>query len=130
MMAPPAGYTTCISMWTNVANTAPAANDYLFIQHRIEGYRVSRLAWGAAGAQQQPLSIGFWISVGTLGTYALAIRNHDGSRSYVTTFTMSAAGWQWKTFTIPGDTAGTWLNTNTNATHLHNNSNNNQLYSR
>jgi hypothetical protein len=93
-------------VWLNVANASPVAGDALFLQCSIEGYRTSRLAWG--GANAQPLSVGFWFYTSTAGTYSMSIRNFNGTRSYVATFVCAASTWEWKTFTIPGDTTGAW----------------------
>jgi hypothetical protein len=104
------GYANAVALWLNVANTAPAAGDYLFCANVIEGYRIARLGWGAANAQ--PISIGFWALAPVGGTYSGAVRNATGARSYVFSFTLPANTWQWVTLTIPGDTAGTWNATN------------------
>lgn len=101
------GYGGNASYWVNTANPSPASGDYLFFKCPIEGFRIARLAWGTANAQ--PISIGFWFRCGVAGTFSLAIRNSANNRSYVTPLTVNNAGtWEWKTFTIPGDTSGTW----------------------
>jgi hypothetical protein len=47
------------------------------------------------------------------GTYCVNIRNSAVDRSYVATYTISAANtWEQKSVTIAGDTSGTWLTTN------------------
>jgi hypothetical protein len=44
------------------------------------------------------------------GTYCVALANGDANRSYVTEYSINAANtWEYKTITIAGDTAGTWL---------------------
>jgi hypothetical protein len=104
--APPPGYAGSVAVWANVANPTPAVTDYLFLRHLIEATRISRLAWGTANAQ--PISIGFWFFSAEVKIYSLSIRNATSDRSYVTTFTCAANTWEWKTFTIPGDTGGSW----------------------
>jgi hypothetical protein len=105
------GYPSYAGVWSNVANTAPAAGDYLIMRNVIEGYRTARLAWGTANAQ--PISIGFWFYSSRTGAYPLSIRNNGGTRSYITTFQVNAANtWEWKAVTIPGDVTGTWDTTN------------------
>jgi len=110
--SPCPGYTNNLIAFVNgTANAAPAAADAIFISQNIEGYRVSRLAWGTAGARS--ITIGFWVFTTRTGTASIGVRNSAVNRSYVTTFTVSAAStWEYKTVTIPGDTTGTWLKDN------------------
>ena len=77
----------------------------------IEGLNVSDLGWGAAGASTVTLS--FWVRSSLTGTFGGSINNSGNSRSYVFSYTISAANtWEQKTVTIAGDTSGTWLTTN------------------
>jgi len=90
-----------------VSGATPATTDHLCIVHRIEGYRLSRLAWGTANAQ--PVTIGFWVRNTLAGTYSVAVRNSLSDRSYVTSYTQNVADAQeYKTITIPGCTDGVW----------------------
>jgi hypothetical protein len=99
------GYINAVSMWLNVYNPSPGANDYLFITHFIEGYRSARLGWGKTNAQ--PISIGFWVAALIPGSYSGSVRHSNNNRSYTFNFTIIVArAWEWKTITIPGDTAG------------------------
>jgi hypothetical protein len=100
------GYLTCLSFSCSSINSLAGASDLQSISHAVEGYRWARLGYGFAGAQ--PVSIGFWISVGVSGTIAVAIRNAASTRSYVVDVPVTTGGWQYKTVTIPGDAAGTW----------------------
>ena len=85
-----------------------AAGSFGFIQHCIEADRIARAYWGSGVAQ--PITIMFIVNSSVAGPLALAIRNSDGTRSYVTLVTINTANaWEVKTVTIPGDQAGTWL---------------------
>jgi len=96
---------------SSVAKPSLSAGDFIGVFHYIEGYRIARLNWGRTNPQ--PLTIGFWTSHSMAGLYSVAIRNNDVTRSYVTTYTQNVASAQeYKTVTIPGDVAGTWLTTN------------------
>jgi len=110
--APP-GYSASLNVqFASGANAAPAAGHFVFYQQNIEGYRVSRLAWGTASAQ--PITIGFWVWAVRTGTYSGAVRNGANNRSYVFNFTVNASStFEYKTVTVPGDTAGTWATGNT-----------------
>ena len=98
---------------TSLAATAPAAGDEYQLYHAIEGYNTADLGWGTASAKSVTLS--FWARSSLTGTFAGCVYNNGGSRCYVFTYTISAANtFEYKTITIPGDTSGTWLTTNSN----------------
>jgi hypothetical protein len=89
-----------------------AAGDVIQLMHKIEGYRIARLAWGAANAQ--PIIIGFWSMHSMTGTYSLTVRNSAANRSYAATYTQNVADTlEYKTITIPGCTDGVWAVDNT-----------------
>jgi len=103
--APP-GFIQRLQATTGIANAAPAAGHYAFLSTLIEGYRVSRLAWGTASAQ--PLTIGFWVQAGRTGPFSGAVKSWSANRSYAFTYTMNAiSAWEYKTITVPGDVTGT-----------------------
>ena len=106
------GIANAIRIAVTTAVPSLAAGDGVNLSYRLEGFRVSRLAWGSGNAQ--PLTIAFWVNCHRPGTYTVSVRTGTGARSYVTTYTVSAADtWEYKTVTIPGDTAGTWAVDNT-----------------
>jgi hypothetical protein len=82
-----------------------------FIQHGVEGFNVADLGWGTAAAKA--VTISFWVRSSLAGTYGFGVTNSASNRAYVASYTISAANtWEYKTITIPGDTAGTWLTDN------------------
>jgi hypothetical protein len=106
----PAGFINSLVHTVTVTDT-PASGDYLFESTSIEGLNMADLGWGTANAQTVTLS--FWVRSSVTGTYGIGLRNSAGNRSYVATYTVSAANtWEQKTVTIAGDTSGTWLTTN------------------
>ena len=83
------------------------ANDLITVQHRIEGYRWSRLGWGYSNAK--PVTISFWVNASTAGTMSVTLKASASVRCYAAPVTINAGGtWEYKTVTIPGDTAGAW----------------------
>jgi hypothetical protein len=107
----PSGYTVSLQMGVSTASASPAASDYAMFQQYIEGYRVVRLGWGAAGAS--PISIGFWVFANRPGNYSGSIMNGAANRSYPFSFTInSGSTWEFKTITAPGDTTGSWVKDN------------------
>jgi hypothetical protein len=90
------------------ADTSLAASDQYFIGQLIEGLNFASFQFGTASAQT--VTISFWVKSSITGTFGVDIRNSAANRSYVSTYTISAANtWEKKTVTISGDTSGTWL---------------------
>jgi len=102
------------SVLLTVTNTtAPGSADRVSIRQIIEGYNISDLGWGTASAKTVTLS--FWVRSSLVGTYGVGLINSAENRSYVLTYSISVANtWEFKTLTVPGDTSGTWLTTNSN----------------
>jgi hypothetical protein len=96
-----------ISYYVTTAQAVIGAADYLALCTGIEGYRIARLRWGTPNAM--PLSFAFSVYALRPGTYSGCVRNGGGTRSCPFNFTINAGStWEYKTVTIPGDTAGTW----------------------
>lgn len=106
----PADFTNSLIL-TSLASTTPAAGDEYNLYHLIEGFNVADFGWGTANAKSVTLS--FWARSSLTGTFAGCLCNSGGSRSYVFTYTISAANtYEYKTITIAGDTTGTWVSDN------------------
>jgi hypothetical protein len=104
------GFPNCISFVCSAVNSLAGSSDGQWLYQAIEGYRLSRLAFGTSSAQ--PVTIGFWVNPGASGTMGLALRGGSTTRSYVVDVPVTASGWQFKTVTIPGDVAGSWATGN------------------
>jgi hypothetical protein len=105
------GIVGSLGIVVSTASASLGANDTCGMQNRVEGYRVARLAWGLPGAW--PITLGFFSAHHRPGVYSCGVRNFNGTRSYQTTYTQNAADtYEYKIITIPGDTAGTWNNSN------------------
>jgi hypothetical protein len=108
------GFPNSVAINVSTAKAVLGTSDQIFLQQAIEGYRIRRLGWGTAGAQ--PLSIGFWINASiAAGTIAVGfLGGGGGGRTYISNVVINAANtWEYKTVTVPGDTAGTWASDNT-----------------
>lgn len=89
-----------------------APNGPLYLTQIIEGYNISDLGFGSAGASSVALS--FWYRSSISGTHSGALKNSDGLRTYPFSFTVNTANtWEFKTIIISGDTTGTWATDNT-----------------
>jgi hypothetical protein len=109
-VVPPAGFTNYLGITTASAFSI-SSGDSFNIRTHIEGFNVADLGWGTASAQTVALS--FWVRSSLTGTFGGALRNADNNRSYPFSYTVSSANtWEQKTIVVPGDTSGTWNNTN------------------
>ncbi len=112
----PAGFTNYLGCTSSSAYSV-GSGDVFSVWQSIEGFNTADLAFGTASAQAITLS--FWVRSSLTGTFSGAFRNNDGSRSYVFTYTISAANtWEYKTITIAGDQSGTWVTGNTIGLHV------------
>jgi hypothetical protein len=112
--APP-GFTNSIKATVTTAQTTVTFS--YSIQQRIEGFNVADFAWGTANAQ--PITLSFWVRSSLTGTFGGSVTNSAFDRTYPFPYTISAANtWEYKTITIPGDTTGTWLRTNSTGLEL------------
>lgn len=112
-----AGFNNILALTVSTAQASMGAGDYVTIIQPVEGYRLARLGWGAAGAQ--PITIGFHTRHVRTGTYSGAVRTPTGSRSYTFTYTQNVSDiLEYKTVTIPGDVTGTWPRDNTNGMYI------------
>ena len=112
----PAGFTNSLlfSVTTGYTPTSAQQNN---IRQNIEGFNVADLGWGTASAQTVTMS--FWVRSSLTGTFSGSLINSAYDRSYVFTFSISAANtWEYKTVTITGDTSGTWLTDNSTGIRL------------
>jgi hypothetical protein len=107
----PTGFINSLGLTVTTADSSIGATEYYAAIHRIEGNNIADLGWGTANAQTVTMS--FWVRSSLTGTFGGSLRNNDSNRSYVFTYTISAANtWEYKTITIAGDTTGTWLTDN------------------
>ena len=109
----PAGFYK--SLKTTVTTTETSSGDDRFVgaDHRIEGFNWADMNFGTANAQSFILS--FYVKSSVEGTYPISFFNAAVDRAFLTTYTISSDDvdtWVRKTITVPGDTSGTWNDTN------------------
>lgn len=108
----PAGSPNRIRLTVTTADAAVAAGDYQMIRQKLEGLRVADLMYGTASAKAIIIQFGVKAPA---GTYCVSVLNSANNRSYVAEYVISGGEANTdvvKSVTIPGDTSGTWLNTN------------------
>ena len=109
-VTPPAGFKNYLGITSSSAYSI-GAGDIFYVKQPIEGFNVSDLGFGAAGASTVTLS--FWVRSSLTGSFGGALQNSAENRSYPFSYTISTANtWEYETVTIAGDTSGTWLTTN------------------
>lgn len=88
-----------------------AAGQYLTLSQRIEGFNNNVLEYGTSSAKTVVIS--FYAKSNLTGTFCYSVRNSAANRSFIKEFSLASANtWERISFTIPGDTSGTWLATN------------------
>ena len=123
----PNGFSNSFKMTCTTADASPAAADYLIFPQRIEAQNLQHLAYGTANAKSMTLS--FWVKSNKTGSASFVIMQSDNSSKMISkSYTINSANtWEYKTISIPADTAGVinndngrgfalewWLNSGTN----------------
>ena len=104
------GYTNAIQI-TSTSAYSVVSGDYFGIYQYIEGSNIADFAWGTSSAKSATVS--FWAYSSLTGNFGGLIANNNYSRCYPFLYNIPTANtWTYITVTIPGDTAGTWLNGN------------------
>ena len=99
------GFSTSLKMDCTTADASPAADDALFIKHKIEGQNLQYLKKGTSSAES--LTLSFWVRSNKTGTYITRLQDADNSRNISQSYTISSADtWEKKTLTFAGDTSG------------------------
>jgi len=103
----PTGFYNSLLITTSSAN----ASAFNAVWQRIEANNTNDLGLGTASAST--FTVSFWVRSSVTGTFSFYIQNNASTYSYVTTYTISVANtFEYKTITVVGPTAGTWLTTN------------------
>ena len=101
----PDGFSNSLKVTTTSGGTL-ASDDLCRVFQGIEAQNLQHLQYGSSSAQS--LTLSFYVRSNVAGTYAVHFYQDDGGpRDITRTYTISAADtWEYKTLTIPGDTAG------------------------
>jgi hypothetical protein len=105
------GFRNSLKVLCTANDASPAAGDYLIVTQRLEGQDLQRLMYGTASAQQVTLS--FWVKSNVTGTYIAELRDTTAGKNAGAAYTISsAATWERKVITFPGNTADVLANDN------------------
>jgi len=109
----PDGFSNSYRLDTTTAQSSIAAGDAIYIDHKIEAQNLQQLAYGTAAAKS--ITVSFYVKSTVAGTYAVWLYNQDGNAACTNTYTISAGEtdtWQYRTFTVAGDTSNSINNDN------------------
>lgn len=109
--------TSHVLLATTSAKASLSASDVVVLEHKIEGLNIADLKWGTPSAKTITLSFRCGLTGVSSGVISVALRNADGSRSYVTTIDAKNSPGTYSV-TIPGDSSGTWSTNNSTGIHI------------
>ena len=108
----PNGFSNSWKISCTTADASPAAGDYLLLNHFIEGQDLQSLGFGTSGAKA--LTMSFWVKSNKAGNASFEVEQSNNSAKMVGfQYTINATDtWEYKTISIPADTAGVINNDN------------------
>ena len=106
----PVGFTKCLKVDVQTADTPIATNGYAYMQYLVEGTDAAPAGFGASDGKS--ITVSFWHKHTATGTYCVSIRNKYSSgtdRSIVGEYYQKASDvWEYSTITFPPCPDGTW----------------------
>jgi len=102
------GYGNAVELKATTALASLSNGDYAKHIALIEGYRVARLGFGAAGAQSLAYALQYYSP--HAATIFVKLSNSNRSRCYYDEKVV-VTGWNFVTGSVAGDTSGTWEKT-------------------
>ena len=107
----PSGFSHSLKLMCSVADSSPSTDDFLYIKYHAEAQDLQHLNYGTSDAKE--LTLSFWVKSNKTGNASVRINAPDGTRDFVKAYNIASANtWEYKTITIPADTAGTINNDN------------------
>jgi len=98
------GFGHSMKIDVTTAVSSPSANNYMFIQYRMEGYEVHQFAKGTSGAKQYALS--FWVKSPKTGVHVVQLEDVENSRSVQGAYTIASADtWENHSIIFPAETS-------------------------
>jgi hypothetical protein len=108
----PDDFTYSFKLTCTTANASPAASAYSYVGYKVEAQDLQQLNYGSSAAKAMTLS--FWVKSNKTGNATVAVLQRDNSIKLLSPqYSISSADtWEYKTISIPGDTAGVINNDN------------------
>jgi len=110
----PNRFSNSLKVTCTTADASPTAGDYYIINQRIEAQNLQHLAYGTADAKS--MTISFWVKSNKTGSASFGATQSGNSNKMISkSYTINSANtWEYKTISIPSDTAG-FINNNNGA---------------
>ena len=108
----PDGFSNSFKLTCTTADASPAAGDVAYVRYMFEGNELQGLAYGSSSAKA--LTLSFWVKSNKTGSATVQLLQNDNSAKNISpSYTISSANtWEYKTVSIPADTAGNINNDN------------------
>jgi hypothetical protein len=108
----PDGFANSFKLTCTTADASPAAGDVAYIRYMFEGNQLQGLAYGTSSAKN--LTLSFWVKSNKTGSATVQLLQNDNSSKNISpSYTINSADtWEYKTISIPADTAGNIDNDN------------------
>jgi hypothetical protein len=102
----PSTFSHSLRLTCTTADPSPGPSDYNIIYYRVESQDLIQLGYGTSLAKD--LTISFWVKTNKTGKASFTLRQTDNSsKLYSVPYSINSQDtWEYKTITIPGDTAG------------------------
>jgi len=108
----PSGFSNSFKLTCTTADASPAAGDVAYIRYMFEGFELQNLAYGTSSAK--PMTLSFWVKSNKTGSASVQLLQNDNSSKNISpSYAINSANtWEYKTISIPADTAGNIDNDN------------------
>jgi hypothetical protein len=106
---PNSDFSSSLKFDCTTADASPAASDQVAVETRLEAQDVAHLGYGNSDAKA--ITVSFWVRSNKTGTYTFEVFAQDPNRLNSTTYTIDSANtWEKKEITVPADTSGSGIN--------------------
>jgi len=99
----PEGFANSIKLACTTADTSVAADEYFFMDTKLEGQNLQTIAKGTSSAK--PLALSFYVKGNASATYVVELYDNDNNRNLSKSFSVTT-DWQRVEIAIPADTTG------------------------
>ena len=101
----PEGFANSIKLACTATDTSIAADEYFFMDTKLEGQNLQTIAKGTSSAK--PLALSFYVKGNASATYVVELYDSDNNRNLSNSFSVTT-DWQRVEIAIPADTTGTF----------------------
>jgi len=107
----PSGFASSLKYEVTTADSAVDADELQNVDYFIEAQDLQQLDYGSSGAKDITLS--FWVKCSVAQNFGFRFQHEDGGGGYTKSYAVNSANtWEYKTLTLPGNTATNFANDN------------------